>query len=64
MVRLMEKTIYVMPAPAVKRAKVLARRFLLGYLWLSHDAYSSGKSRYKIRPKPLGIIDTICSDTF
>ena len=37
------------------RPKLLVRRFLLGYLWLSHDAISSNVKRYKSRPKPLGI---------
>ena len=55
MIRLMEETVYVMPLPAVQRAKLLVRRFLLGYLWLSHDAISSNVKRYKSRPKPLGI---------
>ena len=53
LILLMEQYKYVLTGAAVPTAKRRVRRFLLGYLWLSFDAFCKSTSRYKLRPKQL-----------
>ena len=49
----MEQYKHVLTGDAVPTAKRRVRRFLLGYLWLSLDAFCKKSRRYKLRPKQL-----------
>ena len=52
-IQLMEDNIYTFPPDVVATAGKLVRRFLLGYLWLAHDAFIAKEKLYKLRPKSL-----------
>ena len=63
-IKLTERHLYVIPGTEHAKAKKWARGFLLGYLWLAHDAFANKKCRFKLRPKCLNCSHTLFPNLF
>ena len=52
-IKLMDASIYTVPADDIPKGEKYARQFVAGYTWLAYAAYVEGRKLYKLRPKLL-----------